>query len=117
MILSLLDSPVGVTLLPYSIIWARFRHDAKVFGCNAPRRSLSIFKMLDLICRGAQGHGPVHLLLTSAAELGFAWDGEERGWVRSSLPHLRMMTQLVQHSYSSILEAWRLKWLRGFSRI
>ena len=28
--------------------------------------------MLDLISRGAQGHGPVHLLLISAAELGFA---------------------------------------------
>ena len=31
--------------------------------------------MLDLISSGAPGHGPVHLLLISAAELGFAWDG------------------------------------------
>ena len=45
-----------------------------------------IFRMLDLISRGAQGHGPVHLLLISAAELGFAWDGVEKGWVRVSLP-------------------------------
>ena len=63
--------------------------------------------MLDLISRGAQGHGPVHLLLISAAELGFAWDGEERGWVRVSLSPLRMMTGPVQHFYSSILDAWR----------
>ena len=28
----------------------------------------------------------MHLLLTSAAELGFAWDGEEKGWVRAALP-------------------------------
>ena len=28
--------------------------------------------MLDLISRGAQGHGLVHLLLISPAELGFA---------------------------------------------
>ena len=28
----------------------------------------------------------VHLLLLSAAELGFAWDEAERGWVRVSLP-------------------------------
>ena len=41
--------------------------------------------MLDLISREAQGHGPVHLLLISAAELGFAWDGDEKGWVRVSL--------------------------------
>ena len=37
-----------------------------------------IFRMLDLISRGSQGHGPVHLLLHSAAELGFAWDGAEQ---------------------------------------
>ena len=40
--------------------------------------------MLDLIsrggARGAQGHGPIHLLLISAAELGFAWDGDEKGF-------------------------------------
>ena len=66
-----------------------------------------IFRMLDLISRGAQGHGPVHLLLISAAELGFAWDGAERGWVRVSHPPLTMMTGPVQHFYSSILDAWR----------
>ena len=37
--------------------------------------------MVDLISRGAQGHGLVHLLLTSAADVGFAWDGDEKGWV------------------------------------
>ena len=63
--------------------------------------------MLDLISRGAQGHGPVHLLLISAAELGFAWDGNEQGWVRVSLPPLRMMTGPLQHFRSAILDAWR----------
>ena len=63
--------------------------------------------MLDLISRGAQGHGPIHLLLISAAELGYAWDGGEKGWVRVSLPPLRMMTGPVQHFRSAILDAWR----------
>ena len=36
--------------------------------------------MLDQISRGAQGHGPDHLLLTSAAEVGFAWDGDDKCW-------------------------------------
>ena len=36
-----------------------------------PDEKPRIFRMLDLISRGAQGHGPVHLLLISAAELGF----------------------------------------------
>ena len=63
--------------------------------------------MLDFISRGAQGHGPVHLLLISAAELGFAWDGDEKGWVQVSLPLLRVMTGPVQHFRSAILDAWR----------
>ena len=62
--------------------------------------------MLELISRGSQGRGPVHLLLISAAELGFAWDGLEQGWVRVSLP-LWMMTGPIQHFSSSILDAWR----------
>ena len=48
-----------------------------------PEEEPRIFRMLDLISRGA---GPVHRLLISAAELGFAWDGGEKGWVRVSLP-------------------------------
>ena len=64
------------------------------------------FRMLDLISRGAQGHGPVHLLLISAAELGFSWDGDEHGWVRVSLPPLRMMAGPIQHFRSAILDAW-----------
>ena len=51
-----------------------------------PEEESRAFRMLDLISRWAQGHGPVHILLISAAELGFAWDGEEKGWVRVSLP-------------------------------
>ena len=72
-----------------------------------PDEEPSIFRMLDFISRGAQGHGPIHLLLTSAAELGFAWDGDEKGWVRVSLRPLRMMTGPVQHFRSAILDAWR----------
>ena len=70
--------------------------------------------MLDLISWGAQGHGPVHLLLMSAADLGFAWDGAEKGWVRVSLPALRMMSGPVQHFRSAILDAWRFS---VFSRL
>ena len=65
--------------------------------------------MLDLISRGAQGHGPVHLLLNSAAELGFSLDGHEKGWVRVSLPPLRMMSGPVQHFRSAILDACRFQ--------
>ena len=63
--------------------------------------------MLDLRAHGA-GHGPVHLLLTSAAEIGFAWDGGEQGWVRAALPPLWMLSGPVQHFHSAVLEAWQL---------
>ena len=105
-ILSLLDGP------DFHILWASFRMMRRYLVC-CPEEEPRIFRMLDLISQGAHGHGPVHLLLTSAAEVGFAWEGDERCWVRPSLPHLGMMAGLVQHFYSSILEAWRLNWLRG----
>ena len=57
------------------------------FLAYCPEEEPRIFRMLDLTSWGAPGHGPIHLLLLSAAELGFAWDGDERGCVRfSSLP-------------------------------
>ena len=52
--------------------------------------------MLDLVSRGAQGHRLVHLLLTSAAEVGFAWDGGER--VGSGLPSLLYQDDGWSHS-------------------
>ena len=72
--------------------------------------------MLDFISRDAQGHGPVHLLLISAAELGFAWDGDEKGWVRVSLPPLRMMTGPVQHSALLFWMPGASRYLLGFLR-
>ena len=51
-----------------------------------PLGAASIFRMLDLVAHGAPGHGPVHLPLITAAELGFVWDGEQQGWIRAALP-------------------------------
>ena len=65
--------------------------------------------MLDLISRGARSRGPVHLLLTSATEVGFARDDGQRSRVRSSPPPLRMMSGPIQHFYVSILNAWRYR--------
>ena len=103
-ILNLLDGPVDVDPA-FHVIWSRFRMMRRYLA-YCPEEEPRIFRMLDLISRGAQGHGPVHLLLISAAEIGFAWDGDERGWVRVSLPPLRMMAGPVQHFRTAILEAW-----------
>ena len=65
--------------------------------------------MLDLIAHGAAGLGPVHLLLTSAAEIGFGPDGVERGWIGSALAPLWMFSGPFQYFQSAILEAWQPK--------
>ena len=103
-LLNLLGGPVGVDPA-FHIIWSTIRMMRRHMAYN-PGEEPRIFR-LDLISRGAQGHGPVHLLLISAAELGFAWDGAEKGWVRVSVPRLRMMAGPVQYFHSSILDAWR----------
>ena len=75
-ILNLLDGPVGVDPA-FHIVWSRFRMMRRYIAYS-PEKEPRIFRMLDLISRGAQDHGPVHLLLTSAAELGFAWMGRRK---------------------------------------
>ena len=112
-VLYLLDGPVGVDPA-FPIIWARLRMTRRYLAF-CPEEEPRIFRMLDLISKGAQGHGPIHLLLISAAELGFAWIGEEKGWVRVSLLPLRMMSGPVQHFRSAILDAWRFRVLSGLS--
>ena len=67
-----------------------------------------MYRVLDLVARGTGGHGPVHLLLASATEIGFAWDGDEHGWLGVALHPLRMLTGPVQHFRSAILQAWQL---------
>ena len=106
-ILNLLDWPVGDDPA-FHIICSRFRMIRRYLS-YCPEEEPRIFRILDLISRGAQGHGPVHLLLISAAELRFSWDGGEKGWVRVSLPLLRMVTGPVQHFRSAILDAWRFQ--------
>ena len=67
------------------------------FACSVgnlaywPEEVPRVCRVLDLVARGARGHGPVHLLLASAAEIGFAWDGDEHGWLGVALPPLRML--------------------------
>ena len=59
--------PVGVDPA-FHIIWTGFRMMRKYLA-HCPDEVLRIFRMLDLVARRAEGHGPVHLLLVSAAEI------------------------------------------------
>ena len=75
-LLNFLDGPVGVDPA-YHVIWARFsmlRRYLAYWLDEVPR----VYRMLDLVASGAGGHGQIHLLLASAAQIGFAWDGGSR---------------------------------------
>ena len=56
---------------------------------------------------GCPGHGPIHLLLASAAEIGFQWDPHALAWVRPGLPLLSDLAGPIQHFRAAILDAWR----------
>ena len=67
-VLNLLDGPVGIDPA-FHIICARFRM-MRMYLAYCPEEEPGIFRMLDLVSWGTRGHGLVHLLFTSAAELG-----------------------------------------------
>ena len=54
-------------------------------------------------------HGPAHLLVESAAEIGFVCSPDLVGWVRDGLPVLSILAGPTQHFRSAVLEGWRSK--------
>ena len=74
----------AVTLL-FNVIWGRFSQMRRYLGYR-PGEVHRVYRLLGLAASGRPGHGPVHLLLESAGELGFAWDSAEEGWLRPCLP-------------------------------
>ena len=67
------------------------------------------YRLLDMVSEGCPGHGPVHLLVASAAEVGFRWDPLALAWSRPGLPLLSNLAGPVQHFRSAILDAWQNK--------
>ena len=45
-----------------------------------------VYSLLRVVSVGAPGHGPVHLLVSSALSLGFSWDSDRCVWIRPGLP-------------------------------
>ena len=71
------------------------------FLAYCPEDEPRIFRMLDLILGELRVMVLFIFFLSLLLRLGFAWDGDEKGWVRVSLPVLRMMTGPVQHFRSA----------------
>ena len=94
-VLGMLDGPECVD--PSAcIVWYRFRLLRRYLAYR-PQETAMVGRLLDLVSNGAPGHGPVHLLVESAASLGFQWCLGGFCWDRPGLPPLPMVEGPYQH--------------------
>ena len=70
-VLSLLDGPSGCDPA-YCVVWFRFRM-LRRYLTYRPREVSRVYRLLGSAVEGCLGHGPAHLLIQSAAEIGFRW--------------------------------------------
>ena len=76
-VLSLLDGPSGCDPA-FCVVWFRFRMLRRYLVCR-PGEVFRIFRLLGHAADGCLGHGPAHLLIESAAEIGFVWSTDVVG--------------------------------------
>ena len=106
-VLSLMDGLAGCDPA-FCVVWFRFRMLSS-FLAYRPGEVAKVYRILEHVAAGCPGHGPVHLLFESAAEIGFLWSLEMVGWARGGLPVLSNLASPIQHSRAAILEGWRFK--------
>ena len=106
-VLSSFDGPVGCDPA-FCVVWFRFRQMCRYLAFR-PEEAPRVFRLLHAAAEGSSGHGPAHLLLESAAEIGFSWCSFVPCWDRPGLPVLSMVVGPIQHFRSVILDAWRHK--------
>ena len=91
-----------VVILPFVSSWFRFVW----FRFRLLRRYHALWPSevgrVSHLLEGCPGHGPVHLLSASAAEIGFQWDPHALAWVRPDLPLLSNLAGPIQHFRSAI---------------
>ena len=106
-VLSLLDGPTGCDL-PFVLFGLGF-------ACLGGILPFGLLRLVGFIVfwrwlvNGCPGHGPIHLLCSSAARIGFQWNPVALAWERPGLPMLSHIAGPIQHFRSAILDAWRNK--------
>ena len=106
-VLSLLDGPTGCDPA-FCVVWFRFclfRGYLALWPSQVGRAC----RLLDMVGEGCPAHGPIHLLVAGAAEIGFRWDPFTLAWSRPGLPLLSNLAGPIQHFEAAILDAWRNK--------
>ena len=106
-VLGLLDGPSGCDPA-LCVVLFRCRLLCKYLALR-PTEVGRVYRILEMVGEGSPGHGPVHLLSSSAAEIGFRWDPIRMGWSRPGLHLLRNLADPLQHFKAAILDAWRNK--------
>ena len=81
-VLSLLDGPSGCDPC-FCVVWFRFRLLRRYLALWSAEVG-RIYRVLGMVGEGCPGHGPLHLLSSSAAEIGFFLDPGVLAWVRPS---------------------------------
>ena len=106
-VLSLLDGPTGCDPA-FCAVWFWFRLFRRYLALW-PAEVGRVYRLLEMVWSGCPGHGPIHLLSASAAEIGFQWDPHALAWSRPRLPMLSNLAGPIQHFKVAILDAWRDK--------
>ena len=106
-VLSLLDGPTGCDPA-FCVVWFRFRLLRRYLALWLAEVG-RVYRLLAMVSEGCPGHGPIHLLSASAAEIGFQWDPDALAWSRPGLPLLSNLAGPVQQFKSALLDAWRNK--------
>ena len=106
-VLSLLDGHSGCDPA-FCVVWFRFRLLRRYLALWLAEVG-RVYRLLEMVGDGCPGHGPIHLLSASAAEIGFQWDPLTLAWVRPGVPLLSNLAGPVQHLNAAIRDAWRNK--------
>ena len=106
-VLNLLDGPTGCDPA-FCVVWFRFRLLRRYLALW-PAEVGRVYRLLEMVGNGCPGHGPIHLLCSSAARIGFQWNPVALAWERPGLPMLSHIAGPIQHFRSAILDAWRNK--------
>ena len=88
-----------MTLL-FCVVWFRFRLLRRYLALW-PAEVGRVYRLLEMVGDGCPGHGPIHLLSASAAEIGFQWD--PMPWLGLGLVCLCLVIWLALFSISKLL--------------
>ena len=106
-VLSSLDGPSGCDPA-YCVVWFQFRMLRTYLAYRLGEVS-RVYRLLGSAAEGSPGHGPAHLLIQSAAEIGFRWDPGELALDRPGLTLLSNLSGPIQHCRAAVLGAGRNK--------